>query len=363
MGGEIAQYQPVAMIREFSGIIMDELDFAVELKNIQTFRKNFEGDDRVVFPEVFEEHSAKRVLTMTFVEGISLQRIDELEWSDEEKNRFTEETADIFMEMMFRDRFYHSDPHPGNLFAREDGKLGVIDCGMIGRIDPRTRSLMEDIILAVAQKDGEQIKNLILDMGALPKELDYDSLTSQLDRFIDDYIDLPLNEFDMSKAIQEVSGIIRDHRIVLPTNVSGLFRVFTVLEGSSRLLNPGFNLSLLFENYQFKILQRRLSPQSMFIKLFQNINQWETIFDLTPKVIGKFLRQGGKDDFKIGLEHQNLEKSVNRLVIGIIAASIFMGSSLLWAFKVPPQIEGYSIAGIIGVLVSSIMIYRLLKRI
>ena len=84
---------------------------------------------------------------------------------------------------------------------------------------------------------------------------------------------------------------------------------------------------------------------------------------MTPKVIGKFLRQGGKDDFKIGLEHQNLEKSVNRLVIGIIAASIFMGSSLLWAFKVPPQIEGYSIAGIIGVLVSSIMIYRLLKRI
>ena len=167
-GGPLKAYQPLQVIRQFSRILLDELDFRKELTNLEKFALNFEDDDRVVLPKPYRQFSGKEVLVMSFLEGTSLQKIDDLEWSQEQKSDFTEASAEVFMEMMFRDRFYHADPHPGNLFVMEDGSLGIIDCGMIGRLDSRINEAFEELIIGVAQKDGEHIKNIILNLGALP---------------------------------------------------------------------------------------------------------------------------------------------------------------------------------------------------
>jgi ubiquinone biosynthesis protein len=267
------------------------------------------------------------------------------------------------MEMMFRDRFYHADPHPGNLLVMEDGSLGVIDCGMIGRLDSKTNEVFEELIIGVAQKDGEHIKNVILNMGTLPKGVNYDQLSLQIDHFIEQFLDLPLNEFDMSAALTELTSIVHEHHIILPPNASGLFRVVGLLEGSSRLLNPDFNLAILFKNYHFKIIQRRYSPKSLVSRAMKNIREWEDVLDLTPKAISKLLRQMGSDDFEVNLEHRNLEKSVNSLVMGLITAAIFLGSSILSSFNVPPMVQGFSIPGTVGLLVSVYLAYKLVRKI
>ena len=167
----------------------------------------------------------------------------------------------------------------------------------------------------------------------------------------------------MSGAINEGISIIQHHQLILPAKVSSLFRVVVLLEGSSRLLNPDFNIAVLFQKYHFKILRRRYSPQSLIQRLFKNIHQWQHIMELTPKVLEKLLRTVGKDNFEINLEHRNLERSVNRLVMGLITASMFLGSSFLWALKVPPVFNGYSLFGIIGVAVSIYLGWRLIKDI
>lgn len=167
----------------------------------------------------------------------------------------------------------------------------------------------------------------------------------------------------MSGAIKEMISIIHEHRIILPANASGLFRVVGLLEGSSRLLNPDFNLAILFEKYHFKILQRKYSPKSLMSRAFKNIREWENVIDLTPKALHKLLRQMGGDDFKVNMEHRNLERSVNRMVMGLITAAIFLGSSILSSFQVPPMIEGYSVPGFVGLGVSIILAFRLIKKI
>lgn len=266
------------------------------------------------------------------------------------------------MEMMFRDKFYHADPHPGNLLVRDDGSLGIIDCGMVGKVDNKTNEIFEELIIGLAQKNTEQIKNVILDMCTLPKGVDYNALTIQIEEFIDSYIDLPLNELDMSSAIKECMAIIKQHQLILPANVSSLFRVVVLLEGSSKLLNPNFNIAVLFRNYHLKILKRRYSPQAVISRSFKNIQQWQRAIDKIPKALDKILHKAGSDNFEINLEHRNLEKSVNRVVKGLITASLFLGSSLLWAFKVPPEIDGYSIFGIAGVAISSYLAFRLIRE-
>lgn len=362
-GGMFKFVQPVLLVRQFSNTMLDELDFNKELNNIQKFTNNFMDDERVVFPIAYPEVSGTKVLTMSFLDGQPLNKVAELEWPQEYTSRFTEESAGVFMDMMFRDRFYHADPHPGNLFVREDGSLGVIDCGMVNKVDQKSNHVFEEIIIGVAQKDAEHIKNTILEICTLPKDVNFDLLTYQIEEFVDKFISLPLNEFDMSGAIEEVTQIIQEHHIIIPPNISSLFRVVGMLEGSSRLLNPNFNIAVLFEKYQLQILKRRFAPKTLIKKLFKNVNQWERIAELLPKALDKGLRKAGSDNFEINLEHRNLEKSVNRIVMGLIASAIFLGSSMLWSFKVPPVFNGYSVFGILGVLISSYLTYNLIKDI
>lgn len=362
-GGNLKLMHPLQLAKQFKQTMLDELDFVKEFQNIEKFTNNFENDDRVVFPIPFREYSGKTVLTMTFLEGTSLDKVSTLDWDQELKSNFTEESADVFMEMMFRDKFYHADPHPGNLLVQEDGSLGVIDCGMVHKLDTKTNAIFEELIIGVAQKNAEHIKNTIFTMFTLPQGVDYDTLTYQIDEFIDKYLGVPLNEFDMSSAIKEGTSIIQEHRISIPVNMSSLMRVVTLLEGSSRLLNPDFNIAILFEKYQYKILERRLSPKTFVKKMIKNVHQWEHIAESFPNALDKLIRKANTDNFNISLEHKNLEKSINRIVMGLITSAIFLGSAMLWSFKVPPVFNGYSIFGIIGIVIASILSYRLIKQI
>lgn len=362
-GGAIKYAQPELLVKLFNKTMKDELDFRKELNNIETFRNNFSEDDRVEFPLSFPEKSGRTVLTMSFLEGKSLSKVKELDWSAEQKSNFAEESADVFMEMMFRDLFYHADPHPGNLLIQPTGKLGVIDCGMVNKLDGKSQKTFEELIIGVAEKDAEHIKNTILGMCTFPNGVDYDTLTFQIDEFIQRFLSLPLNEFDMSEAIKEVTGIIQQHRITIPANMSNLLRVVTLLEGSSRLLNPDFNIAVLFEKYQVKIMQRRYAPDVMIKKIAKNMHQWQHVAESLPKAIDKAIHKIGSDNFQINMEHRNLEKSVNRIVMGLISAAIFLGSSVLMAFKVPPTIDGNSVIGIIGLIFASILAISLIIQI
>lgn len=355
--------QPVLLARQFSNTMLEELDFNKELLNIQKFSNNFKNDVRVNFPTVFPELSGKKVLTMSFLNGQPLNEVAELNWTQEYTSRFTEESAAVFMDMMFRDRFYHADPHPGNLLVNENGSLEIIDCGMVNRVDQKSNQIFEEIIIGVAQKDAEHIKNTILDICTLPKGANYDLLTYQIEGFVDNFLNLPLNEFDMNAAIEEITQVIQEHHIIIPPNISSLLRVVAMLEGSSKLLNPNFNIAVLFEKYHLKILKRRLAPKTIIKKALKNIHQWEHIAEMLPKTLSKILKKSGSDNFEINLEHRNLEKSVNRIVMGLITSAIFLGSSLLWAFEVPPVFNGYSVFGILGVLISSYLMYKLIKDI
>lgn len=360
---QLKPYQPLILIRQFGQTMLDEMDFRLELKNIAKFEENFLNDDRVKFPSSYTQYSGKTVLTMSFLEGLALEKVEELDLSQEEKTHFTEESADIFMEMMFRDRFFHADPHPGNLLVREDGSLGILDCGMVHRIDARTNDLFEEIIIGVAQKDTEHIKNTLLNMCTVPKNIDYELFNSRIDIFLDKYIDLPLNELDMSAALSEGMAIIQQNHLMLPANMTSLMRVVMLLEGSSRLLNPDFNIAVLFKKYHFKIILRRYAPKNIAKRLIKNVHQWQHIADMLPKRVEKLLQNAGRENFGVNLEHKNLEESVNRLVMGLIVSALFLGSSLLWALNVPPQINGYSFFGITGIVISSVLTYKLIKEI
>jgi ubiquinone biosynthesis protein len=357
---ELRQYRPRATAAEFQRLLLRELDFGREERHLQQFAANFAGDPGVRFPEPHPEYSTNRVLTMELFEGVKLSecvRLRELGYDLEELAR---RGARVFLDMIFRDGFYHADPHPGNLVVLPGGVVGMLDCGMVGRLDERMREDIEDLLMAIIERDAGRVALLITRVGAVPPNVDVAGLEADVGDFLGYYSSQPLDQLDLSAALTEMTEIVRRYHIVLPTGIALLLKVLVMLEGTSRLLNPCFNLTDLMRPYQKKLLLRRLSPRRQLLKYRRLYREWEYLGEVLPRGVADILQQVRSGRFDVHLAHKHLEPSVNRLVFGLLTSSLFLGSALLWSLNVPPQLGGVSVLGVAGCCCSFVLGLRLL---
>lgn len=359
---QLKPYQPIKLVSGFSKTLFNEFDFKKELSNIEQFDRNFSDNKLLVMPKVFPKYSGRRVLTMEKIEGKSITELTDGDFTDEEKSSIVFNGAKAFMDMVFIYNFYHSDPHPGNFFIQSNGSVALIDFGMVGRLNADNLEKIENIIIGVVEKDNEQIKNAIMELGTVPIYCDQDLLTTQIEDFIEDHLYLSLKEFDMSKAINQSIEIIQLHHIILPANISLLLRVLAMFEGTARMLAPAFNLTDLFQDYYPKIVMKRFSPEVLLKKMTKNIRHWERVVDITPKVLLKSLKNAQKGNFKINMEHHNLETPINNLVKGLLSSALFLGSSMIVSSRIPPLVGEFSIVGLLGMVVSIFLGYRFLLK-
>ena len=362
---ELRLYQPLAVAAEMRRTILRELDFVREERNLRHFAANFASEARIVFPRTYPERSARRVLTMEELDGEALSALAEAQ--DPEALRRREElarvAADAFLEMIFRDNFFHADPHPGNLRVLPGDRLGLLDCGMVGRLDERTRRSLEDALLAVVEGDAERLTEQVMRLGRLPPGLDRPALRADVEDFVADYADQPMGAFDLSGAMADVAALVRRHGILLPPAVAHLIKVFVVLEGASRSLTPGFSLLEVVAPYAGKIIARRFSPGALFTRMRRNWRDWNGLFESFPRDAAEILRRAREGRLDVQLSHRGLDATVNRLVYGIVTAALFLGSCQILANRVPPLFFDISLFGALGCAGAILLGLRLLRAI
>jgi ubiquinone biosynthesis protein len=356
---DLAQYRPKATAAEFQRVLLRELDFGREERNLRQFAEHFAADPKVRFPKSFPELSTRRVLTMDYLEGIPVAEPDRLRAAGVDLHDIARRGASVFLEMIFRDGFYHADPHPGNLLVLPDGVIGMIDCGMVGRLDVQLREDIEELLIAVVQGDAARLTAVITRVGSVPSRLDTAGLDADVSDFVSYYASRPMHKLELGRALNEMTGIIRRYHILLPTPIAMLIKVLVMLEGTSRLLNPHFELIELIRPYQKKLIWRHLSPRRRLEKLRSLYKEWEHLGKLLPRSIMNLLQQAQGGKLEMHVEHKRLESAVNRLVFGMITSALFVGSSMMLSSKVPPEFYGISIPGAIGCSVSLLQALRL----
>jgi ubiquinone biosynthesis protein len=357
---ELKRYRPRAIAVEFQRTLLRELDFAREERNLQQFASNFAGDPKVHFPTPYPDYSTSRVLTMERLKGIKLAEPARLVEAGYDREEIARRGATLFLDMIFRDGFYHADPHPGNFLVLEGGVIGMLDCGMVGRLDERMREQIEEMLLALASRDAILLTAVITRVGAVPRELDQSALTADITDFLFYYAGIPLDQLDLGGALTELTEIIRRYQIVLPASLALLIKVLIMLEGTARLLNPHFNLTQLITPYQQKLIWRRLSPVRHLQKLRRVYHELEYLGEVLPRGIVDILQQMQSGRFDVHLEHRKLEPSVNRLVFGLLTSALFLGSAWLWSHGVEPAVGGVSLPGAAGCFLSVLLGLRLL---
>ena len=372
---EFQNYRPRAIAAEFQRTIRRELDFSREQRNMEQFAHDFTTNDTVHIPRSYPELSTDRVLTMELVEGIKLAETERLAASGLDLDEVARRGANLYMEMIFSNSVYHADPHPGNVLLLDGNVIGLLDFGMVGRMDERLHEDIEEMVLAVGSQDAEHLTSIIIRVGAVPPELDRAALSLDVADFIAHYGSRSLEDLDLSSALKELVEMVRRYHISLPARIAMLIKMLVTLEGTSRLLSPKFSLLEVMRPYRKKMLMRRFSPGRRIRKMRRFYAELEYLVRILPQGIVDILEQIQSGKFDVHLDHRGLEPSVNRLVLGMLASALFLGSSLMISNNVPPLMEripligripllqDVSVAGIIGIGFSIALGLRLWRAI
>ncbi len=369
---ELEPYRPVETVAEFQRMLRRELDFGREERNLHYFYTRFQTKPWVVIPKPFTELSTSRVLTMEYIEGIKLASINKVAPPGLDREKVARRGADMFMDMVFGDGFFHADPHPGNVLVLPGNRIGLLDFGMVARIDERLREDIEDMLLAIVQGDALLLTQMIMRVGAVPEGLNEGALQNEVADFVTHYGTQPVEQLKLAQALEEMTDIIFRFRILLPAQVAMLLKVFITLEGSAQLLSPNFSLVEVVERYHRKALLRRLSPSRRLRKIRRIYSDLEHLVEELPRRILALIEQVQTGKFDVHLDHRGLEPSVNRLVVGIMSSALFLGSALMLSQKVPPLLfrnrtlwglEDLSVLGVSGCVAALLMGLRLLRAI
>ena len=356
-------YQPSAVVRQFQRTLLRELDFTFERRNLEEFESHFADDPAVHFPRAFPAFSTRRVLTMEWLDGILGNDPPALAASDADLNEFARRGANMYLQMIFRDAFYHADPHPGNLMLLPGGVVGVLDCGMVGRLDEELAEAIEDMLMAVVNPNSADLAEILLRLGSAPPNTPRDLLRADVTDFITDYTRQSIQEMDLGGALNSLFEIVRRYNITLPAPLSLLLRTLVELEGTAQQLSTDFSLAEVIRPFYASMVRRRFSPKRILGRLQHAYRDWERLVEALPRDLGDVLKRVRDGTFSVHLDLRHLDPVINRLVLGVMTAALFVGSSLLWSMRAPPVLAGVSIFGAAGYLVAVYLGWRLLHAI
>ncbi|MGQ9608450.1 MAG: ABC1 kinase family protein [bacterium] len=360
---EAEVYGPVEFIDEFAKYIRNELDYTLEARNMERFAHIFADDKTIYIPKLYWEFTTGKVLTMEMIDGIKINQIDELRKQGYDPKRIAYKGAEAYLKQIFIHRFFHGDPHPGNIFVLPGEVIGFMDFGIMGRLSPTMASRLNDLLIAIIQKDADKITEHLLKISKSITEVDVESLKADVAEFIDKYYGMSLKQFQISEMVREINEVSSRHRIRIDRQLSLLGRVLAEIEGLGRQLDPDFNVVPLIEPFARKLILHKNSPKEILNRTSKIVKDYTDIMTSLPRdfqtAIDKAKSGKLRIEFKhIGLEEIDsaIERSTSRLAFAIIVAALVISSALIMHLKpaMGPTVFGIPIIGASGYFIAAI---------
>ena len=217
--------------------------------------------------------------------------------------------------------------------------------------------------MAVVSPTSTDLAEILLRLGSAPPSTPREQLRADVTDCVADYTGQSIQDMDLSGALNSVLEIIRRYNITLPPPISLLLRTLVELEGTAQQFSPSFSLAEVIRPFYTTMIRRRLSPRRILGRLQHAYRDWERLIEALPRDFGDVLKRVRDGTFSVHLDHRHLDPVINRLVLGVVTAALFVGSSLLWSMKAPPTLVGVSIFGAAGYLMAVYLGWRLLRAI
>lgn len=364
---EMAFHRPVKIVEEFAETLERELDYLIEASSAERFARNFLTDPTIYIPGVYRSATTSRVLTMEFVEGIKVSAVAALQAAGIDLQVIVNRGADGILKQMFEHGFFHSDPHPGNLFVLPGNVICLLDFGQVGSIDQKTKEDFVDVVDFVVHRQPAQAVRVLLRLTFWDEEPDLRQLEKDVDAFMGQHLFVPLKDIRMGKLLQDLLELASRHRMRVKPDLFLMMKALGTVEGVGALLYPEFDMISRAEPFIRKVKLNRYNPRRLAQELFQTALDIKHFTQQFPQDVLEITRLLRQKKLPIRLEHQGLpdllsthDQVSNRIAFAIIIAALIIGSALIVVSDTPPLFFGISLIGIIGFLAAAVMGFWLL---
>ena len=332
---DLRRYRPVEVVRQFRDSLRRELDFAAECRSAERIAANFADDPGLVVPRVHWRWTSERLNVQDFIDGIPAGDLAAVDAAGLDRTALARAGAGIVLEMLLEDGLFHADPHPGNIFFLRDGRIALIDFGMVGHLGERRRLEIARLLHGMVVQDAESVADILLDWS-LGGEVDEERLESDTATLVDRYRGVPLKDLRMGTMLSDAAGLLRAHGLVLPPDLALVIKAFLTLEGFGRQLDPGFDMATEAKPWLERVLLRRFAPSVLARRGRRGLAGMLELGADLPRDLRRLLRaaRGGRLGARIDIPTldafgDRIDSAASRLTMGVITAALIIGSSIV----------------------------------
>jgi ubiquinone biosynthesis protein len=365
---EWAQYRLTEIVEEFERSIIKELNFELEGKNIMRFDEMYKNDDHIIIPSYDPKLSTKRVLTMSYIEGTSLNDIIEGKSKKEfDKPLIAKRAAEAYFKQVLVNGFFHADLHPGNILILPENNIAFVDFGIVGWIEEQNINDLSKLFIHLIDCDVRNIINQLIIMNLIDESTNLEDLKIDISDLMEEYYGLDLKEVKLGQTATQLMMLLSEYKIKIPKEYTMLSRSLLLVEGSATKLDPSFNAVEIFKPYAIKLAAKKLSPAKIFNRMKNEILELEGLSRTVPRIVRNVLSkiEGGK--IKLEFEHKNLDtlaysldKISNKLSLAIIIAALIIGSALMLVANNTAHITGLQTLSLLSFTLSAVLGFLLI---
>ncbi|WP_020561676.1 ABC1 kinase family protein [Methylosarcina fibrata] len=366
---ELRRFRPKEIVRQFTQSLRRELDFAAECRNAERIAANLAGNPHIKIPKVYWQWTGERLNVQEYIEGIPGRDLAAAENAGLDRKVLADHGARAVIKMIMEDGFFHADPHPGNVFYMPNNQLAFIDFGMVGRITEDRRDQVVSLLYGMVNHAPAQVAEILEDWSD-NMNINEQMLIVEIEAFVDQYSSLALKDLSLTVMMTDLMALLRDHNLILPSDLALLIKAYITLDGLGRHLNPEFNTLVFAAPYLHSLMMDRYRPEAIGKRGWRNLVSILDLISSLPKDLRKLLHATRKGAFQIEINVRRLEHyanvfdvAISRLTMGIVTAALIIGSSIIMTVEGGPEMFGLPAFGFLGYTFAAIAGFWLLLSI
>ncbi len=334
----------VALADEFANALRAELQFTQEASHTDELRRNMASSTwfdpkQLVIPEIIWPLTTNRMLVLEWLDGVPIFKADFPDSNSKvelEKRAMAKLLTRVFFQQICLDGFFHADPHPGNLFYMPNGHIALLDCGMIGRLDPRTQQILLELLLSIVSIDAQRCAELTLELAPPTQPVNRAQLERDYERLLRQYYSVKVSQLNFSELFYEVLETARRNKIRIPGNLGLGAKALANLEGVARQLDPEYNLPEQLRPLMTDVFRRQLVGESPLPAILRTALDLKNLSLQSPRQIEVMLNRITTETLRWNLSiseldavRRSLDDSANRLSFSVVVGSLIVGAAII----------------------------------
>ncbi|HEV2149372.1 MAG TPA: AarF/ABC1/UbiB kinase family protein [Longimicrobiaceae bacterium] len=367
------RYGMEGVLAEFRKTLLSELDYRAEAQNLTTLGENLRDFERIAVPAPVPDYTTSRVLTMAYVPGKKVTELGPLARMELDGGVLAADLFRAYLKQILVDGFFHADPHPGNVFITPDGRIALIDVGMVGRVAPEMQERLLRMLLAVSEGRGEEAADTALRIGTTRVGIDEDGFTREVASLVSGMQGATARQLQVGRIVMEMTRMAAENGLLLPPELSTLGKTLFALDQVGRTLDPEFDPNAAIRRHAAEIMRQRMLKQASPGAMFSTLLETNELVQRLPGRVNAILDNLAENEFRVRVDAidethlmAGLQKIANRITLGLVLAALIIGAAMLMRVETTFRIWGYPglamllfLAAVVGgvLLVLNIVVY------